>query len=63
MEVSALPVGGILPQWAGAQWPLGGVRCHEGCKSMLVGTSRCSPFEEGILHLWRGGLVAIGMPF
>ena len=28
------------------------------CQSVLPGVRTCAPFEEGILHLWMGGLVA-----
>ena len=27
------------------------------CRLVLPGVSTCSPFEEGILHMWMGGWV------
>ena len=27
------------------------------CRLVLPGVHTCSPFEEGILHSWKGGLV------
>ena len=36
----------------------GAVKAEQVCRLMLPGARTCSPFEEGILHAWIGGLVA-----
>ena len=35
---------------------------EEICRLVLLGVRTCSPFEQGILHLWIGGLGARGGP-
>ena len=38
-------------------WGGGAVKAGWVCRLVLPGVPKCSPFEEGILHSWMGGLV------
>ena len=33
------------------------IKAESACRLVLPGVRTCPPFEEGILHLWMGGLV------
>ena len=47
------------PRWLGTRGGgRGAIKAGRGCRLALPGVRACLPFEEGILHLWTGGLVA-----